>query len=265
MAKVHSTAIVDRRADIHPTASIGPNVVIDGPARIGADCRVGPSAVVLGDVTLGIGCKVHAFAVIGGEPQDRAFDGEASSVRIGNDCVIREGATVHRGTGEGTVTVIGHRCMLMTNTHVGHNCIVGDDVTLVSGALLGGHVEVGAHAVISGNAAIHQFVRIGELAMISGLGKITQDVPPFCLTDRDGAIVGINLVGLIRNKFSADERKEIKEAHKQIYRSGQTHAAVIELLSATLATDAGCRMLQFLLGESPRGLTRGIARRKKAV
>jgi UDP-N-acetylglucosamine acyltransferase len=262
---IHPSAIVDPRAEIHPSAIVGPHVVIDGPVRIGANCRVGPGAVLLGNTTVGSGCRVHSHAVIGDEPQDRAYNAGTSFVRIGNDCVIREGATVHRGTAEGSETVVGHRCLLMTNSHVGHNCVLGDDVVMISGSLLGGYVEVGNRAVISGNAAVHQFVRIGELAMISGLGKITQDVPPFFMTDREGAIVGINLVGLIRAGFSSDERREIKHAHRQIYRNGLMHAAAIEQLSNTLTTSAGVRLLEFLAGESSRGITRGIARRKRAA
>jgi len=262
---IHSTAIVDRRAEVHPTASIGPHVVIDGPVIIGADCRIDPFAVVMGATTIGTGCRIHSHAVLGDLPQDRAFDGGESFVRIGNDCVIREGATVHRGTAEGSATVVGHRCLLMTNSHVGHNCVLGDDVTLVSGALLGGHVETGNRVVISGNAAVHQFVRIGELAMVSGLGKITQDIPPFCMTDRDGAIVGINLVGLIRAGVSRAERKEIKHAYRQIYRAGLSHAAAVKMLTATIRTPAGHRLLEFLASVSTRGITRGVTRRKHAA
>jgi len=265
MSGVHPAAIVDPRADVHPSAVIGPHVVIDGPVRIGANCHIGPFAVLLGNTTLGTGCRVHSNAVIGDEPQDRAYGGGTSFVRIGNDCIIREGATVHRGTAEGSETVVGHRCLLMTNSHVGHNCVLADDVVLVSGSLLGGYAEVGSRAVISGNAAVHQFVRIGELAMVSGLGKITQDIPPFFMTDRDGAIVGINLVGLIRAGFSVDERREIKHAHRQIYRNGLMHADAVRQLSDTLTTNAGRRLLEFLVGNSSRGITRGISRRKKAA
>jgi UDP-N-acetylglucosamine acyltransferase len=262
---IHPTAIVDPRADVHPSAEVGPHAVIDGPVRIGANCRVAPFAVLMGNTSLGSGCRVHSHAVIGDEPQDRAYVGGTSFVRIGNDCVIREGATVHRGTADGSETVVGHRCLLMTNSHVGHNCVLGDDVVLVSGSLLGGYVEVGNRAVLSGNSAVHQFVRIGELAMVSGLGKITQDIPPFFMTDRDGAIVGINLVGLIRAGFTAEERREIKHAHRQIYRNGLMHAAAVQQLTNTLTTPAGLRLLAFLTGESSRGITRGIARRKKAA
>jgi acyl-ACP--UDP-N-acetylglucosamine O-acyltransferase len=130
---------------------------------------VAASAVILGNTRIGAGCQIHSHAVIGDIPQDHAFDGSDSYCLIGDECTIREGATIHRGTAPGSATIVGDRCFLMTNSHVAHNCEIGNDVTLVSGALLAGYVRVGARAVISGNAAVHQFVRVGELAMIDGL------------------------------------------------------------------------------------------------
>lgn len=262
---IHPTAVISPQAKVHPTAVVGPHAVIDGQVHVGSDCRIGACAVLMGDTYLGSGCRVHAHAVIGDEPQDRAYDGGPSSVRIGNECIIREGVSIHRGTQPGSATVIGHRCMLMTNSHVGHNCELGDHVTLISGALLGGYVRVGDRAVISGNAAVHQFVRIGELSMISGLGKITRDVPPFFMVDRDGNVVGINAVGLMRSDLSLEERREIKFAHRTIYRSGLTNANAVEELTGVLTTPAGLRLLAFLSDESDRGITRSGTRRRKAA
>ena len=130
-----------------------------------------------------------------------------------------EGVTIHRGTAPGSVTSIGARCLLMSNSHVGHNCTLADDVILVSGSLLGGHVEIGRRAMISGNAAIHQFCRVGELALVGILARIVQDVPPFFLTDQGGNIIGENKVGMTHG-LSPDERHEIKTAFRVIYRAG---------------------------------------------
>lgn len=253
---IHRNALVDQQADVHSSAVIGPYAVIENGVRIGPGCRVGPFAVILRGTEIGGGCRIHSHAVIGDLPQDRNFQNDDTFCRIGSECVIREGATVHRGTPAGSTTVIGDRCLLMTNTHVGHNCVLGDDVTVVSGAVLGGYVFVGSQAVISGNAAIHQFVRIGELAIVSGLAKIVQDVPPFFMTDRDGAIVGLNAVGLRRAGVSMAERREIRAAYRLIYRSNLCHADVVKDLSRSASTSAGRQLAQFLAAPSRRGITK---------
>ncbi len=263
---IHSTAIVDRLARIDPSATIGPYVVIDGPVTIGEDCEICASAVILGQTQLGARCRVHSHAVIGDFPQDRAYGGGANRVAaIGDECVIREGATIHRGTAPGTQTLIGSRCMLMTNSHVAHNCQIADDVTIISGALLAGYVKVGRRAVISGNAAIHQFVRIGELAMVGGLSKIVQDVPPYFMTDQEGNVVGENRVGLMRAGLSAHERDEIKAAFRIIYRSGIGHKEVVAHLSDLVTSDAGRNLLDFVASNSKRGISRDTIRLRRAA
>lgn len=260
---VHPTAVIDSQATVDPTASIGPHAVIDGPVQIGAGCHIAASAIILGNTEIGPGCRIHSHAVIGDLPQDRAHSGDESYCRLGRECTVREGATVHRGTSGGSATVIGDRCLLMTNSHVGHNCEIGNEVTIISGALLGGHVRVGARAVISGNAAIHQFVRIGELAMVSGLAKVVQDIPPFFMTDREGAVVGENRVGMIRARLSALERTEIKMAYRIIYRSGLSHQDAIAYLAGSITSDAGRLLLEFVSARSKRGLSGNTARLKR--
>jgi UDP-N-acetylglucosamine acyltransferase len=150
----------------------------------------------------------------------------------------------------------------MTNAHVGHNCVLGDDVTLISGALLGGYVEVGARAVISGNAAVHQFVRIGELAMVSGLAKVVQDVPPFFMTNRDGAVVGINRVGLMRAGLSAAERDDIKSAFRIIFRSGRSRDDALQALMESVVTDAGRQLVEFMAKDTARGVAKTSDRKR---
>lgn len=250
---IHPTAVVDSQAEIDGSASIGPHAVIDGPVRIGADCTISAAAIVMGHTTLGPGCRIHSHAVVGDLPQDHKFQGEASYCRIGEGTSVREGATVHRGTAPGSTTIVGKRCLLMTNSHVGHNCVLGDDVTLVSGALLGGHVQVGDRAIISGNAAVHQFVRIGELALVGILARIVQDVPPFFITDREGMMVGENRVGLARAGLTAPERAEIKRAYQVIYRGGLGRNAAVDFLASYVTTPAGQRLLEFFATDSKCG------------
>ncbi len=250
---IHPTAVVDSAAEVDASASIGPYAILSGPVRVGPDCVLSPASVVLGRTTLEAGCRVHSRAVVGDAPQDLKHHGEASNCLVGESSVIREGATVHRGTAAGTATIVGKRCLLMTNSHVGHNCQLGDDVVLVSGALLGGHVQVGDRAIISGNAAVHQHVRIGELALVGILARITQDVPPFCITDREGNVVAENRIGMTRAGLTVSERAELRAAFAAIYRRGIGRNAALEYLQNTMTTDAGRRLLAFYAYPSTRG------------
>ena len=263
---IHPTAVIDAAAQIDPEADLGPFVVIDGDVTVGPRCKLAAGVIVYGPTSIGAGTQIHAHAVIGDVPQDRTFHGTESSVRIGEDCIIREGATIHRGTMAGSETVIGDRCFIMSNAHVGHNCHLEDDVTMISGALLGGHVHVGSRAVISGNSAVHQFVRIGEFAMISGMAKVVQDIPPFFMTDRDGALVGVNRVGLLRGGFTSAEREEIKAAYRVVYRTGANRLDTLKMLSEMVKTDAGKKLIAFLSQNSRRGVAAAavVARVKPA-
>jgi UDP-N-acetylglucosamine acyltransferase len=252
---IHPTAYIDSQADIHPTATIGAGVVVDGPVRIGAGARLAPLSVVMGDTVIGEGTQLHSHAVVGDVPQDRSFEGEVSRCEIGADCIIREGATVHRATGRDNVTSLGDGCFLMTNAHVGHNCKLGSDVTLVTGAILGGHVEIHDRAILSGNVAVHQFVRIGELAMIGGLGSVSQDIPPFMLTDRLGSVIGVNTIGMRRAGFSPDDRAAVKGAFQLLYRSGLGVAEAAGRLESGATSDVLRTLADFVTQPSPRGLT----------
>ncbi|HVJ68735.1 MAG TPA: acyl-ACP--UDP-N-acetylglucosamine O-acyltransferase [Caulifigura sp.] len=240
---------------------ISPHAVVDAGAKIGANVIVEPFAVIKGMVQLGDGCHVHSQAVIGDVPQDRKFNGESSGVRVGEGTVIREGATIHRATGEANTTVVGKRCYLMTQSHVAHNCVIGNNVTLVSGALLGGHVEIDDDVIVGGNTGVHQCVRIGALSILAAGSLVSQDVPPFALTDRHGRVAGINLVGLRRAGYSSVERNEIKEAYRQLYRCGIPAREIVDVLTANAHSDAVFKLIEFLKGNSIRGLSRSTGLR----
>jgi UDP-N-acetylglucosamine acyltransferase len=262
---IHPTAVVDPCAVVDPTASIGAHAVISGPVHIGPGCYVASAAAIMGNTEIGAECRIHSHAVIGDVPQDHAYENAESYCVVGKRCMIREGVTIHRGTSAGSRTVVGNDCFLMTNAHVAHNCEIGEGVTMASGALLGGYVRVGASAVISGNTAVHQFVRIGELAMICGLARVTQDVPPFFMTDREGAVVAENRVGMIRARLSPDERREIKAAFRVIYRSRIGHSDALAYLRSILVTPAGLTLLDFVSATSSRGVARGSLRIRRAA
>lgn len=174
---IHPTAIIEPGAQLGADVRIGPLAYVAATAVLGDGCVLAPHAVVLDHTTLGAHCTVHSGAVIGDLPQDLSFGGEPSYVVTGDHCTFREGVTIHRGTKPGTTTRIGHRVFMMANTHAAHNCEVGDHVIMANGALLGGYVTVGERAFIGGNVGVHQFCRIGRLAMVGSMAFISKDLP----------------------------------------------------------------------------------------
>lgn len=218
---------IDPTARIHPSVEIdssndiGPNVIIEEDVIIGRGNRIMAGAFIGMGTTVGNDNRIHMGAVVGHEPQDYAFQGERSFTRVGNRNEIREGATIHRATGEGAATEIGDDCFIMVHAHVAHNCVLGDRVTLANLCSMAGHVVVGDGAFISGNCVIHQHCRIGALSMLGGLSAVNRDLPPFMLArGRPAAVAGVNAVGLRRASVGPDVRKELKRAYKTIYRAG---------------------------------------------
>lgn len=255
--KLHPTALVDASAVLGEGVEIGPYAVIGPEVTLGAGTVIGPHVVIHRYTTLGADCRVHAHACLGDTPQDLAFKDAPTHVRIGDGVVLREGVTVHRGTKEGTATVVGDGCYLMANSHLAHNVKLGRKVILANGALLAGYVEVGDQVFISGNAAVHQFVRIGRLAMVGGESSISVDVPPFC-TARTGAynvLAGLNTVGLRRNGFPPEERLALRGAYRLLFRSGLPWPEALGQLQARFPAGPVQEWLAFI-----RASKRGICR-----
>ncbi len=251
---IHSTAIVDRRATIDPTAEIGPFVVIDGPVEIGPRTRLMAHVVCLGHTVLGADNVVHPGAVLGDEPQDLKYAGAPTGLRIGDRNVIREHAELHRATSPDTWTVVGDDNFLMTSAHVGHNSTLGNQIILASGVLLGGHVTVGDQAFLGGGAVVHQHTRVGRLAIMRGLARASRDVPPFAICDWTHTVRGVNRIGLRRAGFDAARVRTIARAFRILFRV-RTH-----LRDAIAQVEAECRspdvdeLLAFI-----RASTRGVA------
>ena len=229
---IHPSAVVDPSAAIGSDVTVGPFAFIDRDVQIGDGCVVGPHAVILRHTSLGRNCHVHPCAVLGDLPQDLAFQNEPSYVKIGDNGVFREGVTIHRGTKPGTSTVVGSDCFMMANSHLAHNVQLGNGVIIANGALLAGYVAVGDRAFISGNVVIHQFVRIGRLAMLSGGSGIGKDVPPFCTTIgvSRNRIAGLNIVGLRRAGIGPGDRQAIRAAIQVLYRSDLNVSQALERL-----------------------------------
>lgn len=219
--KIHPTSVISEQAKLGAGVLVGPYAVIEPETEIGALSEIRSQAVIKRFASLGTSNTVYEGAVIGGEPQDTSFIECESYVRIGNQNHIRENATIHRGTQSGSETRMGSNCFIMACAHIAHNCLLGDRVILANNVALAGHVEIEDRAFLSGGVVVHQFCRIGRLAMIGGNSKIVQDCLPFTITDgMPGRAAGLNLTGLRRAGFEAGEIKSLKEAYRILLRSG---------------------------------------------
>ena len=257
LAFIHDTAVIAPGARIAKNVEIGPYSVIGENVEIGEGTKIGPHVVITGWTQIGKDCKIFQGASIGEEPQDLKFRGEKSYVFIGDRTTIREGATVHRATGEGEETRIGNDCLLMALTHVAHNCVVGNNVIMSNLASLAGHAIVEDHAVIGGMAGVHQFVKIGACAMVGGMSKIVQDVCPYVIADGNPArVVGLNSVGLSRNGITPEGKSLLKKAYRIIFRSGMKLSEAIEEMEQDFPSTPEVEHLLRFLRNCERGLCR---------
>ncbi len=253
MSRIHPTAIVDKGADIDPSAEIGPYSIVGPDVKIGKDVKIGAHANICRYTEIGDGTVVHMGAVLGNTPQDLAFKDEPSYLKIGKGNVIREYATLHRGTKAGSSTIVGDNNFLMAMSHVGHNCHIHNTAIIANGALLAGYVEVEDMAFISGNVVIHQFCRIGKLAIIGGFSGVNKDVPPFMAVRGPSVVWSINMVGLRRGRIPREEIAEIKQAYNIMYLSGLNTDQAIEEIEKTLKSPSVVYFLQFIKN-SKRGI-----------
>lgn len=216
---IHPSAVVAADARLGAGVNIGPFAVIEEDVALGEGCEIAAHAVIKRHTRMGARNRVAEHAVIGGDPQDLKFSAATlSHVEIGDDNVFREGVTVHRASRAGGRTRIGNGCFLMASAHVAHDCVVGNQVVMVNYAGISGEAVVQDGAFLSGFVGVHQFCRVGRLAMIGGLTKLVQDALPFCITDGNpGRARGLNLTGLRRNGFSREEIAALKEAYRFLY------------------------------------------------
>ena len=255
---IHPTAVIDPGARIGKNVTVGPFAVIESDVEIGDGCAIGPHVAIKRHTSLGEGCRVHAGAVLGDWPQDLGFKNEDSYVRIGKGVTLREFVTVHRGTKAGTVTEVGDGCFLMANAHIGHNCHVGPGVIIANGALLGGYVDVGERAFLSGHVVVHQFVRIGRLAMVGGAAGLGKDVPPFCMVGgmERNRVAGMNVIGMRRAGLTPDQRKAVKAAFGRVYLSGLNVSQAVDQIKAEAAPGSPAAEFAAFIELSKRGICR---------
>jgi len=220
-AKIHPTAIVDTAARIGSDVEIGPFSIVGPQVAIGENTIVQSHVVIEGEVEIGSGNLIGHGAIIGAPPQDISFSPERKTkVAIGNNNIIREYCTIHRGTAEGSATKIGNNNFLMAGAHIGHNCEIGNNVVIANNCLLAGYVQVDDGAFLGGGSTFHQFMHIGRLVMVQGSSAFGKDLPPFVVAAERNSVFGVNVVGLRRAGFSTKDREEIKAAFKLVYLSG---------------------------------------------
>lgn len=255
---IHPTAVIHPGAMIADNVSIGAYSIVGGNVIISDGCEIGPHVVIEGHTTIGTGVRISQFASIGAAPQDLSYRGEDTTVVIGDRVNIREYVTVHRGTFKGKkATMIGDDCYLMAYCHVAHDCILGKGVIMANSAHLGGHIEIGDRAILGGIVAVHQFVRVGEYALVGGVSGVAKDVPPYTLAS--GAriyVYGLNEVGLRRNGFSSSTIRVLKHAFKWAFRSSmKVDEAVAKIRNEMSDTPEAIKFADFL-ASSKRGTAR---------
>ncbi|HYG66181.1 MAG TPA: acyl-ACP--UDP-N-acetylglucosamine O-acyltransferase [Anaeromyxobacteraceae bacterium] len=255
---IHPTAMIAPGAELHPSCEIGPYAVVGSHVRMGPNNVVEAHAVVTGVTTLGAGNRVFPHAVIGEIPQDLKYKGEATRLEIGDRNTFREGVTVNTGTvGGGGVTRIRNGCLLMANSHVGHDCDVGDGAIIANSVALAGHVTLEEHVHISGLAAVHQFCRIGRLSFVSGLTGVVMDVAPYTTVSGPRAELGaLNVVGMQRAGMTEEQIGRVKQAYKLVFRSNLQLAEAIAQLEESLAQHPEIAHFVQFLRSSKRGVTR---------
>ncbi len=256
---IHQTAIVDPKADIGEGVEIGPYCVIERDVCIGNGTVIGPHVVIREGTKIGKRCQIFQFASIGEIPQALAFKGEKTSISIGDENIIREFVTLHRGTAKGGgKTIIGNNNFFMAYSHVAHDCRIGNQVVLANGATLAGHILIEDYAIIGGLSAVHQFCRIGTHAFISGLTGVTLDIPPFMLAAGNRAkLFGLNTVGLKRHQFNEETIRALKKAYRIIFRSGMTlERAIKKVMEDDIFQTNEVRHLLNFIQHTKRGISR---------
>jgi UDP-N-acetylglucosamine acyltransferase len=258
---------IDPLASVHPDAQlhadvkVGPFSIIEEGTTIGAGCRIAARVSIKSGTHLGEGNHIFEGTVLGGPPQHLRAGAELGRLAIGDGNQFRENVTAHRGLEPGRDTVIGNGNFLMVAAHVGHDCQVGDNVIMANNAMLGGHVSVEDRAFLSGNVAVHQFFRVGMLAMVGAQARVTRDIPPYVMIDGVSSLmVGLNAVGLRRAGFGKDDIAQIKSAYRHIFRNGLTWDEALASLKAHFTSGPAARFYEFL---NNNNRTRGLVQERR--
>jgi UDP-N-acetylglucosamine acyltransferase len=253
--KIHPTAIVDPNAKLGANAEIGPFSIIGPYVTIGEQTAVQSHVVIESQVAIGRGNFIGHGVIIGPPPQDLSFSPKRKTeVEIGNDNVIREYCTIHRGSSDQSATKIGNNNFLMAGAHVGHNCFIGNNVVIANNCLLAGYVRVDDGAFLGGGSTFHQFMHIGRLVMVQGSSAFGKDLPPFVIAAERNSVFGLNIVGMRRAGFSAKDRDEIKKAFKLVYLSGLNTSQALEKVEMVTFGAPAREFLDFVANSKKRGI-----------
>ncbi len=258
MILIHPTAIIEPSVKLGKNVEIGPYCTLTGNVVLADNVALKSHVVVTGNTVVGNNTIIYPFASIGHAPQDLKYQGEDSTLVIGNNNIIREHVTINPGTsGGGLRTSIGNNCLFMVSSHVAHDCVIGNNVILANNVTLGGHVTIHDNAIIGGMSAVHQFVRIGEHVMIGGMSGIEHDVMPFALVKGERAsIVGINMIGLKRRGFEKNEINALRDAYDILFYSNTKHffELIKEIHNKYVSNPAIQKLVEFLMDKSSRGI-----------
>ncbi len=264
-ARIHPTALISTEAKLADDVRVGPYAILEGPVELGPGCVVRPHAHLIGPLTMGRHNVVHTGAVIGDRPQHSRYNDEATRVEIGDHNIFRENVTIHRGTSQSWATIIGSHNFVMANAHIAHDCRIGDRCILANGALVAGHCVVDDGVFLSGNSAVHQFARVGRLAMLSGCSISAKDMPPFVIQQGINCIVGVNVVGMHRAGLSHAQINGVRAAYRILFFEGKTlPGAMAEVEQAFGAVDTVMELLTFLR-KAGRGVSSARERGREAA
>jgi len=253
--RIHPTAIISEDAEISADVEIGAFAIVGEGCTIGAGCVIAPRATLERNVTLGRSVKVGIGTILGGAPQDLKYAGEETAVEIDDDTVIREYATINRGTAHSFKTTVGKNCLIMSYVHIGHDCRIGDSVILSNVVQLAGHVAIDDKAIISGMAAVHQFARIGRHSFIGGMSRVSKDIPPFLkAVGNPVKLYGLNTVGLQRSGMDDATILELKRAYRLLFRSDLNLTQAIERVQSELEPLPEVKELIGFVEASDRGV-----------
>ena len=252
--RIHPTAVVAPEADLADDVQVGPHVVIEGNVRVGPSCVLRAGVHLVGPLVMGAHNEVFSYAVLGGQPQHLKYQGEPTRLEIGDRNIFREHVTVHRGTTQSWATRIGNNNYLMANSHVAHDCTIGNNCILANGALLGGHCTLEDNVYLSGNCAVHQFVRVGRLALLSGVSATTKDIPPFIIQQNINRIVGVNVVGMRRAGIPTTHTDAVRRAFHILYREERLVHDALEHIDHELGAVAEVAEMVAFIRASARGI-----------